>query len=171
MGSVDLGVNTSLWYLTPMFPEDAFAAKVEDQLLLGDSIMVAPVYKQNAEGRYVYLPETMKLVKFKSLTERTEEILPAGHHYVPIALDEVTVFIRPNHVLPLSSGGEYVDEVDFSTLELLGYVTDTAVYEWYDDDGYGKDYDNTANYTIFTVNADGSVEIKGEKILNVTVSL
>ncbi len=26
--------------------------------------MIAPVYEQNARGRYVYLPETMKFVKF-----------------------------------------------------------------------------------------------------------
>lgn len=161
-------------YFRPLafdYTEDAFAAKVEDQLLLGDGIMVAPVYEQNAEGRYVYLPEAMKLVKFRSLTERTEEILPAGHHYVPIALDEVAVFIRPKHVLPMSYGGECVDEVDFSTLQLLGYVTDTAVYEWYDDDGYGKDYDNPANYSTFVVKADGNLEVKSEKKLNITVSL
>lgn len=161
-------------YFKPLsfdYEDDAFAAKVEDQLLLGDSIMVAPVYEQNAEGRYVYLPETMKLVKFRSLTERTEEILPAGHHYVSIALDEVAVFIRPNSILPLSKGGECVAEVDFSDLELLGYVTDEAVYEWYDDDGYGKDYENPDNYVTFTVRADGSVKADGRKEVKVSVTL
>lgn len=161
-------------YFKPLafdYEDDAFAAQVEDQLLLGDSIMVAPVCEQNAEGRYVYLPETMKLVKFRSLTERTEEILPAGHHYVPIALDEVAVFIRPNSIIPLSHGGECVADVDFTDLELLGYVTDEAVYEWYDDDGYGKDYENPANYVTFTVKADGSVKIEGEKEVTVSVNL
>ncbi|MDO5411108.1 MAG: glycoside hydrolase family 31 protein [Lachnospiraceae bacterium] len=161
-------------YMKPLgfdYENDAFAAKVEDQLLLGDSIMVAPVYEQNAEGRYVYLPETMKMVKFRSLTERTEEILPAGHHYVPIALDEVVIFIRPNHILPLSKGGENVADTDFTDLELLGYVTEEASYEWYDDDGYGRDYENPANYTTFTVKADKTVEVKGQKKLKVQVNL
>lgn len=161
-------------YFKPLsfdYENDAFAARVEDQLLLGDSIMVAPIYEQNAEGRYVYLPETMKMVKFKSLTERTEEILPAGHHYVPVALDEVVIFIRPNKVLPLSKGGECVAEVDFTDLELLGYVTDTATYEWYDDDGLSKDYENPANYVTFTVKADGSVEVDGAKEVKAFVSL
>ena len=161
-------------YFKPLafeYEEDTFAAKVEDQLLLGDSIMVAPVYEQNAEGRYVYLPETMKLVKFRSLTERTEEILPAGHHYIPIALNEAAIFIRPNKVLPLSKGGEHVAEVDFADLELLGYVTGEAVYEWYDDDGYGKDYENPDHYVTFTVKADGSVDVKGNKDLKVSVNL
>ena len=39
------------------FPEDKMALQVEDQLLLGNEIMIAPVYTQNAKGRYVYLPE------------------------------------------------------------------------------------------------------------------
>ncbi len=47
------------------YPEDRRAVKVEDQLLLGDGMMIAPVYEQNAEGRYVYLPERMKLVPFQ----------------------------------------------------------------------------------------------------------
>ncbi|MDY2627459.1 MAG: glycoside hydrolase family 31 protein [Lachnospiraceae bacterium] len=161
-------------YFRPLafdYEEDDFAAKVEDQLLLGDSIMLVPVYEQNAQGRYVYLPETMKLVKFRSLTERTEEILPAGHHYISIALDETAVFIRPNHIIPLSRGGESVADVDFADLELLGYVTEEASYEWYDDDGYSKDYENPANYTTFTVKADGSVQVQGEKKLKVSVSL
>lgn len=103
------------------------------------------------------------MVKFRSLTDRTEEILPAGHHYVQIALDEVAIFIRPNHILPLSKGGECVADVDFSDLELLGYVTDCAEYEWYDDDGISKDYENPANYVTFVVKADGSTEIRGTK--------
>ena len=45
------------------FPEDAEAAQVEDQLFLGNELMIAPIYKQNAQGRYVYLPEEMMLVR------------------------------------------------------------------------------------------------------------
>ena len=48
------------------YPSDSFARIVEDQLLVGESIMIAPVYEQNAIGRYVYLPEDMLLVVFKS---------------------------------------------------------------------------------------------------------
>ena len=60
------------------YPEDARAVRVEDQLLLGDGLMIAPVYEQNAEGRYVYLPERMKLVRFKKDGSCEEEILEVG---------------------------------------------------------------------------------------------
>lgn len=43
------------------FADDADAKQVDDQLLLGNELMIAPIYKQNAKGRYVYLPEEMML--------------------------------------------------------------------------------------------------------------
>lgn len=101
------------------------------------------------------------MVKMKSLTERSVELLDQGHHYVDIDLDETVIFIRPNHVIPMSSGGQSVAEVDFGSLELLGYVEDKAVYELYDDDGYGKDYENSDHYTTITVSQDGTVTAKG----------
>ena len=47
-------------YFKPLgfvYPDDKMAIRVEDQLILGNEIMIAPVYEQNARGRYVYLPE------------------------------------------------------------------------------------------------------------------
>ncbi|MBS1311133.1 MAG: alpha-glucosidase, partial [Ruminococcus sp.] len=71
------------------FPDDAMAEQVEDQLLLGNELMIAPIYKQNAQGRYVYLPEEMMLVRMHSSKDYTTEILPKGHHYVSVGLDEL----------------------------------------------------------------------------------
>lgn len=76
------------------FRSDEFALEVEDQLLLGDNMMIAPVYKANATGRYVYLPEEMMLVRMKDAGDYTTEVLPQGHHYVSIAMDEASFFIR-----------------------------------------------------------------------------
>ena len=125
------------------YPEDKMAARVEDQLLIGDGMMIAPVYEQNAEGRYVYLPESMKLVRFTKNGELEETIMEAGHHYIDVALSDVIFFIRPNHIIPIADGGQCVADVDFGHPELLFYLTDEkAVYEYYHDDGYEKDYEN-----------------------------
>ena len=48
------------------YPQDKTAIRVEDQLMLGDECMIAPVVGQNARGRHVYLPEDMLLVRFRS---------------------------------------------------------------------------------------------------------
>ena len=82
--------------------DDERSAEVEDQLLLGDSLMLAPIYKQNASGRMVYLPEDMKMIRFRAWNDFDEEILPKGDHYVKAGLDEVLVFIKKGKALPLA---------------------------------------------------------------------
>ncbi len=78
------------------FPDDDFARRVEDEVMIGESLLIAPVYEQNARGRYVYLPEEMLQVRVKcSEGNRIETgVLPAGHHYIPVELDEVVFFVR-----------------------------------------------------------------------------
>lgn len=133
-------------YFKPLsfeYPQDAFAPQVEDQLMLGNEIMIAPVYTQNAKGRYVYLPEKMMFIKFMPDGSVYEEKLPAGHHYVEIALNEVPLFIRAGKCIPVAETAESVAELQMDTLELLGYSG--AEYLLYDDDGNHKDYDNPEN--------------------------
>ena len=140
------------------YPQDAHAVKVEDQLLLGDGLMIAPVYEQNAEGRYVYLPEKMKMVRFKKGGITEEEILEAGHHYVEVGLTDVVVFVRPNHLIPMSTGGQCVADVDFENLQYLSFVEEgEAVYEYYHDNGYEKDYENPEHITIISMDREGNV--------------
>ncbi len=77
-----------------VYPEDEIALQTEDQLMLGNEVMIAPVYTQNATGRMVYLPEEMLFVKFGPEGRITQEVLPAGTHFVKVALNEVPLFIR-----------------------------------------------------------------------------
>lgn len=118
---------------------DEIARHTEDQLMIGESIMIAPVYEQNAIGRTVYLPEEMKLVKFAGETVREEKILPKGHHFVEIALDEVAVFLRKGRLLPLAAAGNNVAETDWEKLELVHFASPEDVYELYDDDGFRRE--------------------------------
>lgn len=135
------------------YPEDSRAAAVEDQLLVGDGMMIAPVYEQNAEGRYVYLPESMKLVRFREGGVMEEEILAAGSHYVAVGLTDVVIFIRPNHLIPLSKGGQCVADVDFEDLQYLTYPAGGEIsYEYYHDDGFGKDYDDPNHIQVLCDN-------------------
>ncbi len=141
-------LNDDLYFkpLAFTYPKDPMALQVEDQLMLGDEIMIAPVYTQNAKGRYVYLPEEMKFVKFLPDGTLSEQTLPAGHHYVEIALNEVPLFIRQNKCIPLASPAEYVDALDTKNLTLIGYKNSS--YALYEDDGIHKDYDLNKNTKI-----------------------
>lgn len=89
-------------YFRPLafdYPAAPDAREVEDQLLLGEGLMIAPIYTQNAHGRTVYLPEPMKLLRLRSVCDYDEEILPAGRHYLACELDEVLLFLRPGHTV------------------------------------------------------------------------
>ena len=115
------------------FPDDAMAEQVEDQLLLGNELMIAPIYKQNAQGRYVYLPEEMMLVRMHSSKDYTTEILPKGHHYVSVRLDELVFFIRNQKAIPFAESAEKTAKTDYNTIQLLGY--EGSSYELYADNG------------------------------------
>ena len=139
-------LNDDLYFkpLAFVYPEDKMAVRIEDQLMLGNEIMIAPVYEQNGKGRYVYLPEEMKFIKFLPDGSISEELLGQGIHYVDIALNEVPLFIRKGKCIPVAETAECVEEIDTEHLRMIGY--DGAEYVLYDDDGVHKDYENEKNY-------------------------
>ncbi len=110
-------------YFKPLafeYPDDTFAAGIEDQLMIGQELMIAPVYTQNAKGRYVYLPEEMTLVKFTRDNHYTQEKLAKGHHYIEVSLAEVPVFIRKGKTIPIVKAAECVEKLDTEHVEYLG---------------------------------------------------
>ena len=127
------------------FPADHMAKETEDQLLIGDELMIAPVYKQNAGGRYVYLPEEMMLVRMQTWDQIHTEILPKGHHYVDIALEELVFFIRQQKAIPFGRPARNTDCIDQSALQLLGYPGCT--YELYADNGISPEPETSLSIT------------------------
>ena len=85
-----------------IYENDPRAYETEDQLFVGRSIMIAPVYTQNAHGRYVYLPEEMKMMRFRSVSDYDEEFLEKGDHYLRAEPGEVLVFVRKGCSLKLA---------------------------------------------------------------------
>lgn len=153
--------------LSFVYAQDERAKQIEDQLMVGESIMIAPVYEQNKSGRYVYLPEEMKMYRMRSLTDMDEEILSKGDHYVKAELNEVLIFVRPDHIVPMSCGGNNVASVEESKLKVFGFVKDKAKYELYNDDGVSKDYDLDKNTVAITAYADGRIEVDGNADIEV----
>lgn len=116
-----------------VYPEDEIALQTEDQLMLGNEVMIAPVYTQNATGRMVYLPEEMLFVKFGPEGRITQEVLPAGTHFVKVALNEVPLFIRKGACIPVADPAQTVAGIDPATIRMIGWPG--ASYDRYDDDG------------------------------------
>lgn len=158
--------------------EDKLSKEVEDQLLIGDSIMIAPIYEPNKRGRYVYIPEDMLLWKVKDHTSKDFEIIKKGHNYIDIDINEFSVFIRKNKMLVLGEPAQSTKDINSETLNIIAFVENEAEYTLYDDDGISNDYKKGINSSIdITISVDrdkhninavnkGNLEVKR---LNVTI--
>jgi hypothetical protein len=131
-------LNDDMYFkpLAFVYPDDKLARNTEDQLMIGNEIMIAPVYTQNAIGRYVYLPEEMMFVKFLGNGNMFQEVLPKGIHYVEVALNEVPLFIRKGCAIPVADFAESIPDIKEESIRMVGY--EGASYERYTDDGVSR---------------------------------
>ena len=125
-------------YIKPLafaFPADEKVKAIEDQLLVGGSIMIAPIVEKDATVRTVYLPEDMTQVCYDG---KDFHCTPCsqGEHQVEIPYDQVVFYIRKGKLLPVGKAATNSREVTVDDLVLLG---DGESYELYWDDGITRD--------------------------------
>lgn len=130
-----------------VYSDDKMAAGVEDQLMLGDDVMITPVYTQNSNGRYVYLPENMTLIKFMPDGVLHSEKLAKGIHFVEVRLNEVIMFIKEGHKIPVVKKSVIEDKA------LRTKIMDCSIEYKYDDYEYIGDSDSSYEYQLY--NDDG----------------
>lgn len=146
------------------YPQDNRAKRIEDQLMLGEGLMIAPVYEQNARGRYVYLPEDMLLVRFTDDENYECEYLKKGDHYIEVSLQQIPVFIRKGHILPICCAADCTDNLDTQKLTVLGIAGGKMSYQLYEDDGWTTTPD-LEQYTVeICVDERGNASAKGKII-------
>ena len=119
-GEFRKAVETDGMYFRPLcfdYEDDPIAREVEDQLMVGDRLMIAPVYVRNASGRYVYIPEDMNLIRMSG-GEITAEPIAKGRHYVDVPLGDVVFFSRGK--LPLAKPAMTTAELDMDDLTEIG---------------------------------------------------
>ena len=149
-------------YFRPLafdYPTDDTACRVEDQVMLGEDCMIAPVYEQNARGRHVYLPEDMLMVRFRSAQDYDLTPMEAGHYWIEMALDEMPLFIRRGHVIPLAKPAEYVEGIDHTDLKLLGWLDEGVTITLYNDDGYTTAPNLEKGSAAITVTVEGETAL------------
>jgi len=119
-----------------VYPEDKVLREIEDQLLVGDSIMIAPIVEEGAVTRQVYLPEAMTMVKYNGKEFACSET-SKGWIEIEAQLNEVVFFVRKGKLVPIGKEIQNTSQVDFEDLKLLG---DGEFYELYVDDGRTREY-------------------------------
>ncbi len=142
------------------YPADRRAVHTQDQLMLGGDCMIAPVYEQNAAGRYVYLPEDMLLIRFRSARDYDLVPLEKGDHWIDLALGEFPLFVKKNRAVPLCAGGESSELLDDTAFTLLGQIEKEGVLELYRDDGRTANPDLESGLTRIALVPDNSLTRK-----------
>ena len=114
---------------------DERSLKVEDQLLVGESLMITPVIEKGATGRKVWLPENMTEVRYDGKTFQCTAV-SAGEREITVKLNEVVFYIRKGKCIPICNGAKNTTSLDLKQVQLIG---DGSSYEQYVDDGLTKD--------------------------------
>ena len=137
-------------YIRPIgfdWPEDHHALECEDQLLVGEGIMIAPVYRQNAVSRYVYLPEQMTKVTWQRGKLTTEE-KGKGSYFVSVPPDAVVFFVRKGCLVPLARNAMEAGSTEDIGTDDLAFVGSGDGYRLYGDDGFTRDISSLSTHTV-----------------------
>ncbi|WP_020575991.1 glycoside hydrolase family 31 protein [Actinopolymorpha alba] len=96
--------RTGAPYVRPLLwadPADAALRWVDDEFLLGDALLIAPVLEEGARERIVRLPQG------RWYDRRTGEVYDGpGHVTIPAPLDVTPVLVRAGTVLPVEKDGQ-----------------------------------------------------------------
>ena len=117
------------------YPDDEKARRIEDQLMVGEGIMVAPILEKGVKGRIVYLPEPMTEVRYSGGSFTCMDV-GAGERTAMAPLNTVVFYIRRGKLVPVGKAVSNTAEMDLLDVELLGSGTS---YEQYVDDGSTKE--------------------------------
>ncbi len=102
------------------FPEDAGSWRVDDEYLLGSSLLVAPLMKEGVGKRDVYLPPG------RWTDYQTGTVYQGGWHSIAAADLPVVVMVRDGSVIPHIALAQSTSQLDWSKLELAVYAEDPA---------------------------------------------
>jgi len=133
------------------YPEDESTYNLDDQFMIGDDLLVAPVLKPDVVRRLVYLPKGVWYDYWTGEKYEGERTIEAK-----APLDTVPMFIRGGAILPFGPEMNYVGEKSLEP-EFLIFADEkgTAQTNLYEDDGMSPAYlQGASRRTLVSVATD-----------------
>ncbi len=133
--------------------DDEATHTIDDQAMLGPSLMIAPVLAQGAISRSVYFPPG------RWFEERSGAIYEGpATETIGVKLGALPTFVREGAIFAKGPSLEHAEEKALSPLTLEVYPADgQSSFQLYEDDGRSLDYAGGAYArTTYTVEAGGS---------------
>lgn len=134
------------------FPEDPTCANIDKQYMLGDSLLVAPVFSEDGVVTY-YLPEG-------NWTHLLTNEKKSGGNWFTEQFDYMSlpVFVKPNSIIPINPDAttpdyDYSDGVEWHVFQVEG----TVEQDLYDTNG-------KLVYTITVEKQDQTIYVKADKV-------
>lgn len=155
------GEKTGLPMMRPLvlhYENDENTWNLNDEFLVGENLLVAPIVTQGATRRIVYLPAGVWYDFF------TGKEYQGGQHYmVEAPLDTCPVFAKAGSMIPTYEVMQFVGERPYDTLKLLVFPGE-GKYLHYQDNGEDFAY-QSGEYNLYEFtnnNGEVSMEMKQE---------
>jgi alpha-glucosidase len=136
------------------YPDDANTYNLDDEFMIGDDVLVAPIVKPDLTSRLVYLP---KGLWYDYWTNKKYE----GGNMISVAapLETVPMFVRGGAIIPLGPEMNYVGEKPFDPITFAIYPDGrgAASGTLYEDDGLSPAYKD-GGFRRTTVNVSRSAK-------------
>ncbi len=117
------------------YPADERTKQINDEVMIGDTILFAPVTQQGKTSRAVYLPEGKWIHYF------TKEEYEGGKEYlIDMPLDSTGIFIKAGAIIPMYKNLLHIDNQKLDTLYLYVEKDGDSEYMHYEDDGETLNY-------------------------------
>jgi len=123
------------------YPDDERAHEVQDEFLVGSSLLSAPIYERGATSRNVYLPAG-RWFDYWDGTAYPGQVW----NDMPAPIDRWPLLVRSNSIIPSGQLMQYTDQHATDPLIFTCYMATDGVahYTLYEDDGSTLAYQNGA---------------------------
>ncbi|MCK0145326.1 glycoside hydrolase family 31 protein [Arenibacter sp. F26102] len=157
--SYDTGVPI-LRALLLEYPKDDNTFEIDDQFMVGEALLIAPVVEKGAKQRSLYLP------KGDWLDYNDPKINYSGGTIIdyPVELETTPIFVKVGSIIPQSPIMPYIDAIKKAAVVLEMFPGERiSEFDLYEDDGETNNYKNNefskTNITMHKVGSKLNVEI------------
>jgi alpha-D-xyloside xylohydrolase len=125
------------------FPGDKLSSSVNDEFMMGPSLLVNPVYEYGARSRNVYLPTGGWYDLYTGKYFNGEQVIRAQASY-----NKIPVLVKEGSIIPFGPELQYTTEKKADTIHLFVYTGKNASFDLYEDDGLTNDYQKGKSLSI-----------------------
>jgi alpha-glucosidase len=140
------------------YPEDETTYNADDEFLVGDALLVAPVTRPGVEHRHVYLPEGTWFHYYSG-----ERFDGSTHILAHAPLGEPALYVKANTAIPMGPDASYTSEKPTDPLTLLVHPAEgEGESTLYEDAGNGFGYreGEYARRRISCQSSDGRITVR-----------